>query len=484
LRSTLCLCTALLLLPAASLAAQEGAPPGRPRPTQTVAFRGYVRDLAAQGGNLVALIAKQDSTYSSTKGQQLLGVERLDKDKGTSLGVVELPLADKGALHLASGGQHVLQLDTTHQSFETFMTALRYSVAEGKPQGHWSWKIPSFKTPRPVCLSPDARWVLVNLENDTSGLNLLDMQTSQSSHLLTQIPVLRPRALPLLAFSGDQLIIVSEIVQDRERWSTDKVHTYHVGTWTAGATGYREIAPPELARCPREMTFLFAGGQLVAMDAARTRAQIISFPDLQSRSLVLPGPGTEDKGTVTPFLSREGKVLVLRNSEGTTALSLETGARLWTVKTRSETRYAENLQFMDEGLRAMEPPRPYPPSKEVKVQDFDAMGRLDKLEAEERLAQEAREQEEREREAKLEAARLKEQEKKIAKYPKAIQQLIRLGRVRIGMTAAQARLSWGEPDSVNRSSGSWGTHEQWVYGTDIQRQYLYFENGRLTSIQN
>lgn len=473
-----------MLLAAAPLAAQEGTPAERPRPVRTLTFRGYVRDLAAQGGHLSALIAKQDSTYSSTKGPQLLGVERLDMDKGTSLGVVELPLSEKGSLHLASGGQHVLQLDTTYQVAQTFMTALRFSVAEGKPQGHWSWKIPSFKTPRMVCLSADARWAVVNLEDNTSGLNLLDMQTSQASHLLTQIPVLRARSLPLLAFSGGQLVIVSEIVQDKERWSTDKVHTYHVGTWTPGGAGYREIAPPDLDRCPREVTFSCAGGRLVALDAARTRAQIISLPDLQARSLALPASGAEEKETQTPFLSLEGKVLVLRGSQGTTAVSLETGARLWTVKTRSEARYAENLQFLDEGLRAVEAPRSYPPTKDVKVLDFEAMGRLDKLEADERLAQEAREKEEQEREAKREAARLKEQEKKIAKYPKAIQQLIRQGRVRMGMTAAQVRLSWGEPDAINRSSGSWGVHEQWVYGTDIQRQYLYFENGRLTSVQN
>lgn len=42
----------------------------------------------------------------------------------------------------------------------------------------------------------------------------------------------------------------------------------------------------------------------------------------------------------------------------------------------------------------------------------------------------------------------------------------------------------GRPDHVNRSTGSWGVHEQWVYnggrhlGDEV---YLYFENGVLTS---
>jgi hypothetical protein len=55
--------------------------------------------------------------------------------------------------------------------------------------------------------------------------------------------------------------------------------------------------------------------------------------------------------------------------------------------------------------------------------------------------------------------------------------------VKIGMTAKTVRekTSWGEPNSINRSVGKWGVHEQWVYeGGD----YLYFENGKLTSLQN
>lgn len=56
------------------------------------------------------------------------------------------------------------------------------------------------------------------------------------------------------------------------------------------------------------------------------------------------------------------------------------------------------------------------------------------------------------------------------------------GGVRIGMTAAQVRAStWGKPRSVNRSSGAYGVHEQWVYGNG---NYLYLENGQVTSIQN
>jgi hypothetical protein len=50
----------------------------------------------------------------------------------------------------------------------------------------------------------------------------------------------------------------------------------------------------------------------------------------------------------------------------------------------------------------------------------------------------------------------------------------------LGMTSAMALESLGKPEDVNRSVGSWGTHEQWIYG----ETYLYFENGVLTSWQD
>ncbi|RNF30590.1 hypothetical protein NM04_11705 [Massilia aurea] len=58
----------------------------------------------------------------------------------------------------------------------------------------------------------------------------------------------------------------------------------------------------------------------------------------------------------------------------------------------------------------------------------------------------------------------------------------RRGGVRIGMTTKQVRASnWGKPESVNRTTSAAGIHEQWVYGDG---NYLYFENGVLTTIQN
>lgn len=54
--------------------------------------------------------------------------------------------------------------------------------------------------------------------------------------------------------------------------------------------------------------------------------------------------------------------------------------------------------------------------------------------------------------------------------------------VTIGMSKEQVLgSSWGKPQNVNRTINAYGEREQWVYGG---RNYLYFENGTLTSIQN
>ena len=50
----------------------------------------------------------------------------------------------------------------------------------------------------------------------------------------------------------------------------------------------------------------------------------------------------------------------------------------------------------------------------------------------------------------------------------------------VGMTADEARQSWGEPSKVNASVGSYGRHEQWVYPGS---QYVYVQNGLVTSAQ-
>jgi len=65
--------------------------------------------------------------------------------------------------------------------------------------------------------------------------------------------------------------------------------------------------------------------------------------------------------------------------------------------------------------------------------------------------------------------------------------LVAAEQLALGMTAEMARASWGSPSKINRSVGSWGVHEQWVYNALTRYhspRYIYFENGTLTSWQD
>lgn len=98
-----------------------------------------------------------------------------------------------------------------------------------------------------------------------------------------------------------------------------------------------------------------------------------------------------------------------------------------------------------------------------------------KLEKEKKLEEETKYQ------ARLKAYK-EEQEKLIKKYGKSTYEKLKAGKIWIGMTDEQCKISIGEPTKINRSVGSWGTHEQWIYSkSDV---YLYFENGKLTSWQD
>jgi hypothetical protein len=66
------------------------------------------------------------------------------------------------------------------------------------------------------------------------------------------------------------------------------------------------------------------------------------------------------------------------------------------------------------------------------------------------------------------------------RWPKEVEDAVIQGKVMIGMTPQQVTLSVGKPMKVNRTIRASGSSEQWVYGQD---DYLYFENGRLVTIQ-
>lgn len=58
-------------------------------------------------------------------------------------------------------------------------------------------------------------------------------------------------------------------------------------------------------------------------------------------------------------------------------------------------------------------------------------------------------------------------------------------KVMRGMTKDQVTMAWGSPTNINRSIGNYGVHEQWVYRQGPgSAQYVYFENGKVTSIQD
>ena len=80
--------------------------------------------------------------------------------------------------------------------------------------------------------------------------------------------------------------------------------------------------------------------------------------------------------------------------------------------------------------------------------------------------------------AKEEAAVAKAQ----ANASKALKAKKKTEGVSIGMTKEEVLgSSWGRPESVNKTTNAYGVREQWVYGS---RNYLYFRDGILESIQN
>ncbi|MCM8570271.1 hypothetical protein NE848_12830 [Gramella jeungdoensis] len=68
----------------------------------------------------------------------------------------------------------------------------------------------------------------------------------------------------------------------------------------------------------------------------------------------------------------------------------------------------------------------------------------------------------------------------IRKYGKSDLEAMKEGKFWIGMNKEQLIYSLGKPIDINTNVGSWGKHEQWVYGGGT---YIYLENGIVTSYQ-
>ena len=77
-----------------------------------------------------------------------------------------------------------------------------------------------------------------------------------------------------------------------------------------------------------------------------------------------------------------------------------------------------------------------------------------------------------------------EREAAVARQPAPVRTDLREGTIRLGFTPEQVLLARGKPSRKNRSVGSWGVHEQWVYEYYGATHYLHFEGDKLTSWQD
>lgn len=65
-------------------------------------------------------------------------------------------------------------------------------------------------------------------------------------------------------------------------------------------------------------------------------------------------------------------------------------------------------------------------------------------------------------------------------WDKTVVEIVKKRWLKAGMSVQQVLLAWGKPESINKTVGSYGVQEQWVYG---HGKYVYIENNKLTSFQ-
>jgi len=135
-------------------------------------------------------------------------------------------------------------------------------------------------------------------------------------------------------------------------------------------------------------------------------------------------------------------------------------------------------------------PKVYKPSNDDMAKMMEAQKRAVAI-ADEKQAQErakaaeeelARQKAEHEKFLKTKAGRIWQ---KHQDWPKEICETVAQGKVRIGMNADQIRAAWGNPDRIHTTKGVAGgmpwVHQQWVYDRGRVNQYLYLEDGVLTT---
>ncbi len=133
-------------------------------------------------------------------------------------------------------------------------------------------------------------------------------------------------------------------------------------------------------------------------------------------------------------------------------------------------------------------PRMYLYPEDPAVKDFlDRKLRLNLEEAKlkrEQVAKEAKlsnEEQARQAELRRQAQAKERYARLVKKYGSTTGRKIAEGKIWLGITPEMARDSWGRPKDINRTVTVSGVREQWVYGS---HQYLYFNNGILTSWQD
>jgi hypothetical protein len=99
---------------------------------------------------------------------------------------------------------------------------------------------------------------------------------------------------------------------------------------------------------------------------------------------------------------------------------------------------------------------------------------------EEKLLKEKRMEQDNQLKEKLIIAMEQRKKDLIEKYGQTNGTKIFMRKIWLGMTKEMLFESWGQPDDINRSVGSWGVHEQMVYG----KSFVYIENDVLTSWQD
>lgn len=120
-------------------------------------------------------------------------------------------------------------------------------------------------------------------------------------------------------------------------------------------------------------------------------------------------------------------------------------------------------------------------NKMAKLQREAVAEAAKKRAAEEEAAALKRQEEQAAEEAKFLKTRAGRIWQKHPDWPKDICEVIAQGKVRQGMTADQIRASWGKPDRIHRTVIGDHVSEQWVYDRGSQNQYLYLENGVMTT---